>query len=133
MEQPKTKPLPEEVEAVRQRIEDWRRTRVKRTRMPEELWQAAAALARTHGAWAISQALRVRHDGLQSRIDTAPESDRTPAAKFIEVGTRAGRTDRGDTTVELTRPDGTRLTVRVAGGRGFDVDALVAAFCQPRR
>lgn len=134
MEQPETKTtrLPAEVEAVRQRIEEWRQTRLKRTRMPEDLWQAAAALARTRGAWAMSQALRVRLDGLRSRIDTAPQGDRTPAAKFIEVGMRRASADRGDTTVELSRPDGTRLTVRVARGSGLDVDSIIAAFSQPR-
>jgi hypothetical protein len=36
-----------DIERVRQRIERWRRTRAKKTRMPEELWAAATSPART--------------------------------------------------------------------------------------
>jgi len=57
--------LPAEVKGVRKRIEHRRRTRRKRSAMPEELWNAAASLARdravhlflprTHITWVLRE------------------------------------------------------------------------------
>jgi hypothetical protein len=59
-----------EIERVRRRIEQWRRKRAKRTRMPEELWAAAAALAREHGLYAAAHGLRCTFALLQ--VFTSP-------------------------------------------------------------
>jgi len=48
--------LPANVKAVANRIEKWRRTRRKRSPMPEQLWLDAAVLARSHGVYRVSQA-----------------------------------------------------------------------------
>ncbi len=54
--------LPSAIEEVRDRIEHWRKTRQKRSPMPEQLWDAAIPLARTHGIYAVAKALRVNYD-----------------------------------------------------------------------
>jgi hypothetical protein len=51
--------LPAEVGEVRSEIEGWRQNRQKRSPMPARLWSAAAALAKVHGIYRISQALRL--------------------------------------------------------------------------
>ena len=103
MERTRPDTLAPEIEAVRERIEEWRRTRAKRTRMPEDLWQAAVALAGDHGTWRISRALRVRYEGLKSRAMTpAPSPTPTSAPGFVDmtkvlVGVGA---EGGSTTVD---------------------------------
>ena len=138
MEQPEQlkATLPPEVDAVRQRIDEWRRTRERRTRMPEDLWQAAVALVEEHGMWRVSQALRVRYEGLKSRA-TPPEPgpEQEDASSFVDLTSVLGssRSERVATTVELSRPDGARLSLRFDSGDGVDLQSFVCAFCQPGR
>jgi hypothetical protein len=135
-EAPKSQ-LPADLSAIRDRIERWRETRVKRTHMPEDLWQAAANAARTHGTWRVSQSLRVRYEGLRSRI-AAPESQPTvePVAQptsppgFVDMTparTTSGARPTAPTTIELTRPDGARLSLRL-GSSDIDPHSWIQAF-----
>jgi hypothetical protein len=135
MERTKPDTLPAEIEAVRERIEEWRRTRAKRTRMPEELWEAAVALAGKHGAWRISRALRVRYEGLKSRamlLATVPTLPSAPG--FVDMTSVLGAASSNDssTTVDLSRADGTRLLLRLPSG-AVDVQSIIRAFSQPIR
>ena len=132
--------LPPDVERVRDQIEAWRQTRERRTRMPEELWQAAAALAREHAAWPVSQALPVRHDGLKRRLAETETGADVPSVSpgFVDLGpisSSVGSAPSGcpEAVVELTQADGTRLTVRLSSRTAIDVRALVDAFCRTRR
>ncbi len=136
MEPPKAIALPPDIEAVRQRIEEWRQTREKRTHMPEELWQAAVALVAAHGKWRVAKALRVRYEGLKARLappETCSESKQAPG--FVDLTSVLGstRNEGPATTVELSRPDGTRLSLRFADAGSVDLQSLVHTFCQPSR
>ena len=122
-----------EVEAVRQRIEHWRKTRPRRTAMPQELWTAAAEVARIHGLWAVSRALRVNYESLKKRLGPRPVR-RASARKmgFVEVTPvpAVGSAARAGTVVEIVAVDGTRLTVRLEDRSGVDLASLLDAFCR---
>jgi hypothetical protein len=45
--------------ALRQRIQQWRSQREKRTRIPRELWDEAVVCADVHGVWETAQVLRL--------------------------------------------------------------------------
>ena len=135
MEPTRPDTLPPEIEAVRERIEEWRRTRTKRTRMPEDLWQAAAALVDEHGAWRISRTLRVRYEGLKSRaMSAATESTLRPTPGFVDMTSSltAAGSESSSTTVDLSRADGTRLLLRLPSG-AIDVQSIIRAFSEPVR
>jgi hypothetical protein len=55
----------EDVEQLRRRFEEFRRTHAVRSRLPEELWAAAAKLARRDGIEATAQVLDVDRPSLQ--------------------------------------------------------------------
>jgi hypothetical protein len=60
------------MERVRQRFEQWRRTRTPgRSPIPASLWAAAVALARHHGVYATSRLLRLDYAALKRRLSTA--------------------------------------------------------------
>lgn len=116
------KALPARVEAVRQRIEHWRRTRERRTRMPETLWTAAAQLAREHGLWAMSQALRLSYESLRQSVErsgTEGRRRRGGRAGFVELDAQQLMVPAvaTGTVVELSAADGVKLTIRF-GARG---------------
>jgi hypothetical protein len=113
------------VKELRNRITLWRRTRARRTRMPSELWARAVALARSEGTYPIARRLRVDYQALARRVAEAG-GERTGNGNFIEL--RGAELLGGATVVEVAEADGARLTIRLGGGSGLDVAALVGAF-----
>ena len=122
--------LPKKVKELRTRIERWRRTRRKRSAMPEKLWSDATLLARAHGIHRISSALRINYENLKKRVEAAPEDGRDDSAGFVEVeGARlVGALESARTVVELSSSDGAKLVVRLSGREDLDVAALAEAF-----
>lgn len=100
---------------VRRRIEHWRRTRRCRTAIPEELWLAAAAVARVHGVNATADALRLDYYRLKSRMsNSAPAAPRPVTFVEAQVPPPAPQSSRDEVLVELERVDGGRMRARVS-------------------
>jgi len=118
-----------DIERVRRRIEQWRRTRAKKTRMPEELWAAAVGLAREHGVYAAARGVRVNYDSLRARLRGRPTDATTakpaPAATFVDLGPALPfATGPAGATLELTDSSGAKLAVRLAAGDTIDLLGL---------
>ena len=84
MRHPKWETLLEDVQAVRERFEAWRQTRLGRSRIPVALWTAAAELARHHGVHPIARALglndlALRKQALEATPGASPSVPREPA------------------------------------------------------
>lgn len=122
--------LPRKVKELRTRIERWRRTRRKRSPMPEKLWSEATLLARAHGTYRISSALRLNYENLKKRVDVAPEDGRDDSAGFVEVegAQLVGAFESAGTVVELSGADGAKLVIRLSGREELDVVGLADAF-----
>lgn len=79
MRHPKWETLPEDIQFVRERFEAWRQTRPGRSRIPAELWAAAAGLTRQHGMHRVARALGLNDFVLRKHVmEAAP--DAVPAA-----------------------------------------------------
>jgi hypothetical protein len=109
-------PRPLDVARVRQRLDQWRRTRAHpRSPIPKGLWASAVALARQQELYQTARALHLDYGGLKAHVETADARGgrrrRTPA--FVEVsGIDAdGSHSLGD------RTDGTRRHRASAGAR----------------
>lgn len=130
--------IPEDIAALRRRVEVWRRTRTKRSPMPDELWQEAARLAKTHGYRRVARALRANYDSLKAKVEKAPRTSgaqepgggTASPATFVEVSTSEIFAARQSptTVVEMTDETGVRITIRLAEGEKLDVPGLVDAF-----
>lgn len=120
--------LPAEVRLLRKRIDQWRRTRDRRTAMPTDLWDEAVALGRRGRAWAVSRALGVSFQALRRRMAEA-EIGASKAPAFVELtgAEILGSAPSPGAVVELSDGEG-RLTVRLAAGMALDVARVVAAF-----
>jgi len=127
--------LPADVRQVRARIEHWRRTRKKRTAMPAQLWETAASLARTHGVYWTSRALRLNYDSLRRRASAAPgKGGRVDHPGFVELSPAQlmGPMQPAGPVVELRDADGAQLTVRLPDNSELDMEGLAEAFWSRR-
>jgi len=135
----KRKALPRRIVELKKQVETWRETREKRTRMPEELWVEAVEVARQHGIWKVSNAVRCSYESLKVRVErveppaavSSAVDAAGPGAGFVSVSPAAqifGSPEPVATEVELVAVDGARLVVRVEGREGLDVAGLARAF-----
>jgi hypothetical protein len=121
-----------DIEQVRELVEQWRKTRTTRTRMPEEIWAALVGLAAAHGVYGVARRLGVNYQGLKKRVAAGLNKSglvQAPRAKFVEMGPvlSIGSASSG-TVVEVVGAAGNRLTVRLGNTAGLDVPALMREF-----
>jgi hypothetical protein len=119
-----------ELYRVRNSIEVWRRTRLKRSPMPEEIWAEAMRLARRLGVWRVTSALGLCYESLRRRVEEKSTQTRASAPRFVEMRASdlVGMARHDGAVVELCATDGTRMTVRLCEGMPVDMTALVGAF-----
>ena len=130
--------LPTEVGEMRCEIEKWRQNRQKRSPMPARLWSAAAALARVHGVYRISQALRLSYESLKNRVERLDRNQgesRAELSGFVEVGTMdfLHSAEGGSVEVEVFGRGGERMVIRAQGCTEVDVVSMVNGFWRRNR
>jgi hypothetical protein len=115
------------LERLQQRVEEWRETRAKKSPMPPELWEEAAALARALGVNAVKTALRVNYGSLRQRArpDPVPAFAETPAFVRLDMAQTFGAMGA---VVELSDAAGTRLKIQLPAASVIDVARMIEAF-----
>jgi hypothetical protein len=131
----------EDVEQLRRRFEEFRRTHAVRSRLPEELWAAAAKLARRDGIEATAQALAVERPSLRKWTDRfEPRAQVKPgksprrqpqggggAPAFVEL--LAASTGTGNSClVEVESRQGCKLRLELKGIATSQLAELIRAF-----
>jgi hypothetical protein len=129
----------EDVEQLRRGFEEFRRTHPVRSRLPEELWAAAAKLARRDGIEATGQALDVDRPSLQKwtnrfepRAEAKPRRQRQPgrepaAAAFVELLAETTGA-AASCLVEVESPRGAKLRLELKAIPTSDLAELIRAF-----
>ena len=111
------------IEKVKQRFETWREVRKKRTRIPEELWQAAVELTSDYTPNKISQTLHVNYSVLKERIvsmKTAELGVEGVEGDFVEVDLDR-RMSTEEWVFELEDGKGAKMRMRMKGAAGVDI------------
>ena len=121
----KDTPLPEHLQQLRQRLEEWRNAHARRSRLPEELWAAAVDLARQHGLFRTAHTLRLDYTNLKKRVQTAPGMRAMAPAAFMELVAPSPVT--GECTVEVESVRG-KLRVAIKGMAAPDVMSLIRSW-----
>jgi len=129
--------MPEEVAALQRRVEAWRADGGGRGRkIPEELWDAAVAVARTAGLYMTARALRFGYQNLKVRVTRASQTrkrGRTQRAvasrrpEFVAV-TMPPSAGGAQMVVALVARDGEQMRMEVSGASAMDMVALAQAF-----
>jgi hypothetical protein len=99
---------------VRQRLDQWRRTRAHpRSPIPQALWTNAVALAREQGLYQTARALRLDYGGLKEHVEAADARGGARRPAFVEFA-GSTLTDVSPCVIELAGPSGT-VRIRVSG------------------
>ena len=103
----------------RRRFGVWRHRRSRGTRIPEELWQAAAREAREHGVCKTSRHLGVDYYSLKRRLTgSAPAADPV-GVEFVEIPQKVLSAGPG-CVLELQDPRGSRLRIELRDTAGAE-------------
>jgi len=87
MNRKERKPVAAPIVELQRELEEYRRSRPRRAKLPESIWEAAVALAHEHGLYAVTQALRLDYMGLKKRVRSYVASRRPANSKpvFVEL------------------------------------------------
>lgn len=117
--------IPNEIEQARQRLEDWRKTRVGRARIPQNEWAAAVELARQYGACYTAKVLRLSYKKLKRLVEHYSVEHQTGQQELVKkkLGNSAVPASllAPATFMELIAPQATSIcecSVELEGPRG---------------
>jgi hypothetical protein len=89
MKEKNTAPVAEEIVELQRRLDEFRSTQRRRTKLPESFWQAAVELARQHGLSRVAQPLRLDYMALKERLggtsDVQQQMPKQPKPTFVEL------------------------------------------------
>lgn len=122
--------VPEGLEQLRQRLDEFRSTHPLRSRLPESLWTAAAELAKRHGLYQTARTLRLDYVGLKRRMENGGQSRQkrtTVAPSFMEF-IAAGAKPVTDCTIEVESAQGGKLRLNLQAVATTELVNLIRAF-----
>lgn len=110
------------LEALDQRFRQWRESRRRGEHIPEQLWAAAAGMAREHGVSRIAKRLGLNVVALNRHMHSAAEHAQAGAGdtKFVELfaaptATVATAAVMRECVVELENERGAKMRVELSG------------------
>ena len=122
----------ESLEQIAQRFKRWRESRKRGEHIPPALWAAAVGLAKEHGLYRIAHALRLDHDGLKRRLESAGGVARGGKVepRFVELFAAPAATTAGvrECVVELENVRGAKMRVALNGNGLAGLAGLCSAF-----
>lgn len=123
--------IPDDLEQLRRRFEEFRATQPKRSRFPEALWTAAAELAKRHGVNRTAHVMRLEYGGLRKRVESQArpqaKSKRKEAASFLEF-IAPGAKPVSNCTVEVESAHSGKLRLELKAIATSELVDLIRAF-----
>lgn len=123
--------IPDDLEQLRRRFEEFRNTQPRRSRFPEALWAAAAKLGKRYGVNRTAHILRLEYGGLRKRVENEgrPKGRRKMAAppSFLEL-VAPGAKPVTNCTVEVESGQGGKLRLELKAVATTELAELIRAF-----
>jgi hypothetical protein len=124
-----------DIEEIRRRLQEWRRSRRHGARVPEALWMAAVQLAKQYRPARVAQTLGLDYERLKRRLKTATEhgtSEPGSQPDFIELFPFAPNS-HCECTIEIEDRRGAKLKLELKGASAGDVAAVSRALWSAER
>jgi len=116
--------MPRALCLARREFEQWRRRRSGRKRLPRELWEKAAALAREHGINRTARTLGLKYASLKKHLEAAPPGVSDPGKarpEFMELLPPEMVSSSLECTIELENAGGGKMRMHVKGASMADL------------
>ena len=123
-----------DVEQLRQRFTEWRKTHAVRSKFPEQMRQAAAQLAQRDGVDTIMRALKVDKPSLQKwtarlQQQLSPKQKTNAEPTFVELlASGPMHKAAGSCLVEVESPRGGKLRLELTGVPTSELAELIRSF-----
>ena len=128
----------DDLEELRRRFEEFRSQHQRRTRLPEELWRAAAEIAGRRGMNLVCRCLRLDSNSLKKWMGKSANGPRgrqvgrkrsamTPTATFMELLTPATSV-AASCVVEVESQRGAKLRLELKGIQPSELAELIRVF-----
>ena len=125
--------IPEPIAQLQRRFDEFRSTRLHRTKLPETLWQAAVELAREHGLHPVAHPLRLDYMGLKKRLEAVPGPQKKVAAPaFVELIASHPATI-SEYVIEFESSIGSKMRIQWKGSSTPDWASLLRAWREAER
>ena len=114
------------LEKVRDRFEEWRKNRKKRTPVPESLWKSAVGLSKEYSTFKISKILRLNYMDLKKRVHEAKNGKQTKKVSksaFVELGFSQSACP-AKCVVEMENQHGVKMKMHLNDASVLDLVAL---------
>lgn len=118
-----------DIEQVRRRLQEWRRSRKHGARIPEALWISAVKLAKKYRPARVAHELGLDYDGLKQRLKTAKQhgtSEQETKPGFIEL-LPIVPSCHCECTMEIEDRRGAKMKLELKGASAGDVAAVSRA------
>ena len=117
---------PTTLDEVQCLFEHWRSTRLKRSRIPVELWHAVASLADRYSVHRLARTLRLNHSSVR---DLVAQNVPTPVrrASFLELPAPQ-LAPVANSLIEMENRHGEKIRMHLAGEVSLDFVALSQHF-----
>jgi hypothetical protein len=126
-------PIPEPIEQLQRRLEEFRSTRPHRTKLPETIWEAAVELARAHGLYAVAHPLRLDYTQLKKRLGgVVTVSGKATAPAFVELMT-SHPAAMAECVIEFASSTGSKMRIEWKGCSTPDWAMLLRAWREAER
>ncbi len=124
-----------DIEQVRRRLQEWRRSCKHGARIPEVLWIAAVKLSNKYRPARVAHELGLDYDGLKRRLKTAKQhgaSEPQTQPGFIEL-LRFAPSSHCECTIEMEDRRGAKMKLEIKGVSAGDVAAVSRALWSAER
>ena len=122
------KSIPESILELQQQLDQLRGTQPRRSRLPDELWQAAVELARQHGIYQVAHALRLDYMGLKKRLGgTVNRRRKVTKPAFVEL-MPARQESAPECVIELESMSGAKMRIQWKAALPLDWASLLRAW-----
>lgn len=126
-----TSAIPDDLEQLRRRFEEFRTSRSGRSRFPETLWSAAAEMAKRYGVNRAAPVLRLEYGGLRKRAENQlqlrAKTQKPETAGFLEF-LAPGAKPVTNCTVEVESARGGKLRLELKAIATTELVDLIPAF-----
>jgi hypothetical protein len=123
------------LDEVKQKFETWRKTRVRGTRIPKDLWQAAIDVSHSedYPLHIVAKELRLNQTDLKNHIQqTSSIVKKTSPPTFIEMTCETQPGFISECIVEMEDSSGSKMKMCFRGKTEFDLLELGKSFWSKR-